>query len=199
MSAIHELTKGLVKENPIFVIVLGMCPTLAVTTSVVNALGMGAATTFVLLFSNVLISMIKSVIPNEVRIPCYVVVIAAFVTIIDLAMQAYTPALSKSLGIFIPLIVVNCIILGRAEAFAAKNNVINSAFDGIGMGIGFTLALVVVAVIRELIGAGQLLGIQILPKSYQPVLVLILAPGAFFTMGYLMAFINRLKKKYGIA
>ena len=132
MSAIHELTKGLVKENPIFVIVLGMCPTLAVTTSIVNALGMGAATTFVLLFLNILISMIKKVIPNEVRIPCYVVVIAAFVTIIDLAMQAYTPALSKSLGIFIPLIVVNCIILGRAEAFAARNNVINSAFDDFG-------------------------------------------------------------------
>ncbi len=197
MSAFNELTKGLIKENPIFVIVLGMCPTLAVTSSVSNGIGMGLAATFVLVCSNILISLIKDVVPDKIRIPCYIVVIASFVTIIDMVMAAYAADLHKSLGIFIPLIVVNCIILGRAEAFASKNSVFNSALDGIGMGLGFTLALVVIAGIREILGAGQFLGMNVLPESYikQPMLVAILAPGAFVTLGLLMAVMNLIKNK----
>lgn len=197
MRAIQELTKGILKENPIFVIVLGMCPTLAVTSSVLNGLGMGLAATFVLICSNILISLIKDIVPSKIRIPCYVIVIAAFVTIIDMVMAAYAAQLHKALGIFIPLIVVNCIILGRAEAFAGKNNVFYSMLDGIGMGIGFTLALVVVSGIREILGAGQFLGMNVLPASYiaNPMLVAILAPGAFITLGLLMAVNNLLKKK----
>ncbi len=195
MSFFKELTKGLIKENPIFVIVLGMCPTLAVSTSVANALGMGLAATFVLICSNMFISLIKDVTPDKIRIPVYVVVIAAFVTIVDMAMAAYVPALHKSLGIFIPLIVVNCIILGRAEAFANKNNMINSIADGIGMGMGFTLSLSVVATIREILGNGTWLNIRVLPETYSPMLVAILAPGAFITLGFLMALMNMLKEK----
>ncbi len=211
MTSFKALTNGFIVENPIFVIVLGMCPALAVTTSLINALGMGIATAFVLVCANVLISVIKSIVPDKVRIPCYIVVIAAFVTIVDLSMQAYTPDLSKSLGIFIPLIVVNCLPLQRAEAFAGKQNIWLSFLDGIGMGVGFTIALALIGVIREilgtgLLGAGQLgpltlPGIQVLPHAYSasPMLGAILAPGAFLTMGFLMAIINKLKAKYGIA
>lgn len=196
-SMLSEFTKGFIKENPTFVIVLGMCPTLATTTSLVNAIGMGLAATFVLVFSNIFISLLKDVIPNDIRIPCYVVVIAAFVTIIDLCMQAYTPALSKALGIFIPLIVVNCIILGRAEAFANKNNVVRSALDGLGMGLGFTMSLSAVAFVRELIGAGQLFGQNILPHAYRelPLGAAILPPGAFITLAFFMALKNMLLAK----
>jgi electron transport complex protein RnfE len=196
-SLLSELTKGFIKENPTFVIVLGMCPTLATSTSVANAIGMGLAATFVLVFSNIFISLLKNVIPNDIRIAGYVVVIAGFVTIIDLSMQAFTPALSKSLGIFIPLIVVNCIILGRAEAFANKNNVLRSALDGIGMGLGFTLALTMIAVVRELIGAGQILGHNVLPQGYRdlPMGIAILPPGAFITLAFFMALKNMLLAK----
>ncbi|MBW6515462.1 MAG: electron transport complex subunit E [Candidatus Cloacimonetes bacterium] len=195
MSLIKEMTKGFVKENPVFIMALGLCPVLAVSTSIENAIGMGLAATFVLLCSNILISLLKDVIPTKVRIPCFIVVIASFVTIVDMLMNAYTPEIHKNLGIFIPLIVVNCIILGRAEAFASRNSLFKSIFDGLGMGIGFTLALVLVAFFRELLGAGQLLGIQILPVSYQPVLLAILAPGAFLTLGLLMGALNLFKKK----
>ena len=180
MSVFSELTRGIIKENPIFRLVLGMCPTLAVTTSLQNALGMGAAATFVLLCSNVVISSLRKVIPAAVRIPCYIVVIAAFVQIVDLLMQAYTPALAESLGIFIPLIVVNCIILGRAEAFAAKNSVINSVFDGLGMGIGFTLALFLLSAVRQIIGGAAVLAI--------------LPAGGFMALGCLLALINALTR-----
>jgi len=199
MTPLQDLTKGIIKENPIFVLVLGMCPTLAVTTSVENGVGMGLAATFVLICSNILISLLKGVIPSKVRIPCYIVVIASFVTIIQLFMEAYLPSLYKSLGIFIPLIVVNCIILGRAEAFAAKNNVFRSALDGIGMGIGFTCSLILVAAIRELLGTGKIYEVGIMPQAYQesPMLMAILAPGAFITLGFLLAIMNILKKKQG--
>jgi electron transport complex protein RnfE len=194
MSVIKEFTKGIIKENPVFVMALGLCPTLAVSSSVENAIGMGAAATFVLVFSNIFISLIKGFIPNKIRIPSYIVVIASFVTIVDMVMEAYVPALHKNLGLFIPLIVVNCIILGRAEAFAGKNNLIKSIFDGLGMGLGFTLALIVIAIIREILGAGQLLGYNVLPSTFKPMLVAILAPGAFLVMGLLMGLMN-LKKK----
>jgi len=190
-----ELTKGFVKDNPIFVLVLGLCPTLAVTTSVINGLGMGLAATFVLMCSNTIVSMIKNITPPKIRIPIYIVVIASFVTIVDMVMAAYLPALHKSLGLFIPLIVVNCIILGRAEAFASKNNVLMSIADGIGMGLGFTLSLVVIATVREILGAGTWLGMRVTPLSYDPMLIAILAPGAFITLGFLMALINMIKEK----
>jgi len=193
MKCLSEIMRGIFKENPIFVLVLGMCPTLAVTTSIINALGMGMATIFVLISSNILISLLKDFIPDKIRIPCYIVVIASFVTIIDLVMAAFVAELHKSLGIFIPLIVVNCIILGRAEAFASKNNVLSSMLDGLGMGLGFTGALVLISAIRELFGDGKLLGISILPNSYQPMLIAILAPGAFITLGLLMAMLNLIK------
>ncbi|MCB5265555.1 MAG: electron transport complex subunit E [Candidatus Cloacimonetes bacterium] len=195
MSFIKQLSRGLIKENPTFVIVLGMCPTLAVTTSVINALGMGFAATFVLICSNAIISLIKDITPSKIRIPVYVVVIAAFVSVVDMVMAAYVPALHKSLGLFIPLIVVNCIILGRAEAFASKNNVIMSIADGIGMGLGFTLSLSLVATVREIIGAGTWLGMRVTPLTYDPALIAILAPGAFITLGFLMALMNMLKEK----
>lgn len=195
MSFMKELTKGIIKENPTFVIVLGMCPTLATSTSVNNALGMGLAATFVLVCSNIFISLIKNITPDKIRIPVYVVVIAAFVSIVDMSMAAFVPALHKSLGLFIPLIVVNCIILGRAEAFANKNNVINSIADGVGMGLGFTLALSVVATIREILGNGTWLNIKVMPATYDPMLITLLAPGAFITLGFLMAVMNMLKEK----
>ncbi|MGI6198917.1 MAG: electron transport complex subunit RsxE [Candidatus Cloacimonadaceae bacterium] len=195
MRFFSEITKGLIKENPMFVLVLGTCPTLAVSTSVINALGMGAAVTFVLICSNIIISLIKNIVPSSIRIPIYIVVIAAFVSVVDMTMAAFLPDLHKALGIFIPLIVVNCIILGRAEAFASKNNVLYSLADGIGMGLGATLALTIVATIREILGSGTWLGIRVMPNSYEPMLVAILAPGAFFTLGFLMALMNRLKEK----
>jgi electron transport complex protein RnfE len=190
-----ELTKGIIKENPTFVIVLGMCPTLATSTSVNNAIGMGLAATFVLVCSNIFISLIKDITPDKIRIPVYVVVIAAFVSIVDMMMAAYVPALHKSLGLFIPLIVVNCIILGRAEAYANKNNVLNATADGIGMGIGFTLALTVMATFREILGNGTWAGMRVMPHTYDPMLMAILAPGAFITLGTLMATINMIKEK----
>ncbi|HNU53854.1 MAG TPA: electron transport complex subunit E [Candidatus Syntrophosphaera sp.] len=193
MSFIKELTKGIIKENPTFVIVLGMCPTLATSTSVNNAVGMGVAATFVLVCSNILISLIKNITPDKIRIPVYVVVIAAFVSVVDMVMAAFIPDLHKELGLFIPLIVVNCIILGRAEAFANKNNVLNSMADGIGMGLGFTLSLSVMATFREILGNGTWAGMRVMPHSYNPMLIAILAPGAFFTLGLLMATINLLK------
>jgi len=193
MSFIKELTKGIIKENPTFVIVLGMCPTLATSTSVNNAVGMGVAATFVLVCSNIMISLIKNITPDKIRIPVYVVVIAAFVSVVDMVMAAFIPDLHKELGLFIPLIVVNCIILGRAEAFANKNNVLNSMADGIGMGLGFTLSLSVMATFREILGNGTWAGMRVMPHSYNPMLIAILAPGAFFTLGLLMATINLLK------
>lgn len=194
MKLIKELTKGFVRENPVFVMALGLCPTLAVTTSVQNAIGMGMAATFVLVCSNLMISLIKNFIPNKIRIPSYIVVIASFVTIVDMVMEAYTPSVHKNLGLFIPLIVVNCIILGRAEAFAGKNKLIPSVFDGLGMGLGFTLALIVIGGIREIIGAGEFYGFRIFSENYKPALLAILQPGAFLVMGLLMGLMN-LKKK----
>jgi electron transport complex protein RnfE len=194
MNLTKVFSKGLIKENPVFVMALGLCPTLAVTTSVQNAIGMGLAATFVLVFSNIFVSLIKNFIPAKIRIPSYIVIIASFVTIVDLTMNAFLPEIHKSLGLFIPLIVVNCMILGRAEAFASKNNTISSIFDGLGMGLGFTLALVVIGGIREVVGAGQFFGINVLASGYKPVLVAILAPGAFLVMGLLMGLMN-LKKK----
>lgn len=196
MGLWNELTRGIVKENPTFRLVLGMCPTLAVTTSLENALGMGVAATFVLLCSNSVISALRNVIPATVRIPSYIVIIAAFVTIVDLLIQAFAPALAQSLGIFIPLIVVNCIILGRAEAYASKNSVLYSAADGIGMGLGFTLALSVIAMIREFIGSGSitLWGSLALTNLHSHTVVLFVLPaGGFVTLGLILAGINRLQ------
>ncbi|MBN2018468.1 MAG: electron transport complex subunit E [Candidatus Cloacimonetes bacterium] len=195
MKAIQEFTKGIIKENPVFVMALGLCPTLAVSTSVQNAIGMGAAATFVLLCSNIIISLIKNFIPSKVRIPCFILVIASFVTIVDMVMEAYVPPLHKSLGIFIPLIVVNCIILGRAEAFASKNGVFKSMLDGFGMGLSFMLAIIVIASIREILGTGAIFNAKILPASYKPMIVAILPPGAFVTIGLLMGLLNILKNK----
>ncbi len=193
-NQIKNFLKGFIKENPVFVLLLGMCPTLGVTSSAINGLGMGLATTFVLFMSNVFISAIKGFIPDKVRIPSFIVVIASFVTIVDLLMQAYTPALYLQLGIFIPLIVVNCIVLGRAEAFAAKNNVWSSAIDGFGMGLGFTFALVVLGSIREMLGSGAIFGYKFINPDADGILVFVLAPGAFITLGYLIAIINKIRK-----
>ncbi len=198
MSKIKILTKGFFKENPSLILVLGMCPTLAVTTSVNNALGMGAATTFVLLMSNIIISLLKNVIPDKVRIPCFIVIIATFVSMVDLIIQGFVPALSESLGVFIPLIVVNCIVLGRAEAFASKNTVFDSMLDGLGMGIGFTISLVLIAAVREVLGAGSFMGWQFIPSDYN-ILIFVLAPGAFLVLGFIMALVrhcvNRVEEK----
>lgn len=191
----ERLKNGIVTENPIFVQVLAMCPTLAVTTSVENALGMGLASTVVLIFSNMIISAIRKLVPDKIRIPAYIVVIASFVTIVDMLMQGYLPSLYSSLGIFIPLIVVNCIILGRAEAYASKNSIIPSIFDAIGMGLGFTVALFLIGTFREILGAGQFLGIQIIPETIKPASIMILAPGAFFTLGGLMVILNAYNMK----
>ncbi len=193
MNQFKNLTKGFLKESPTFVLVLGTCPTLAVTSSASNALGMGLATTFVLACSNMVISLVKNEIPDKVRIPSYIVIIAAFVTVVELVMKAYTPALSKSLGIFIPLIVVNCIVLGRAEAFASKNNVLSSIIDGLGMGLGFTMALFVLGSIRELLGNGSILSISFFPDNYA-MLLFVLAPGAFIVYGYVMAIVQKINK-----
>ncbi len=194
MRYFTEFGKGIWRENPTFKIVLGLCPTLAVSTSVLNGLGMGLAATFVLVGSNIFVSLVRNIIPDKVRIPCFIVIIATFVTIADLFMKAYTPALSRSLGIFVPLIVVNCIVLGRAEAFSSKNGPIISIFDALGMGLGFTWALVVISAIRELFGNGTLVGVPIM-KSAEPALFMILAPGALFTIGVLMAAINHFTKR----
>ena len=199
MSLLKDLTKGIYRENPVFRLVLGMCPFLAVTTSVENALGMGAAATFVLICSNFLVSLFRNIIPSKVRIPCYIVIIATFVTLVDMVMNAYLPDLHRSLGIFIPLIVVNCIILGRAEGFANRHPVLNSVADAVGMGIGFTLAMVVLASFRELLGNGTLLNINILGSAYQnqPLLIAILAPGAFILLSFILGFFNILEKRKG--
>lgn len=193
MDQWKNFTKGFIKENPVFVLVLGMCPTLGVTSSAINGLGMGLATTFVLMMSNIVISLVRNVIPDKVRIPSFIVIIAAFVTVVQLIMQAYVPGLYKSLGLFIPLIVVNCIVLGRAEAFASKNNIGSSAIDGIGIGLGFSFALVLLGGIREILGSGKIFNITIYPENYVT-LIFVLAPGAFIVLGYLIAFINRIKK-----
>lgn len=192
-SNIKVLLNGLIKENPIFVLLLGMCPTLGTTSSAINGLSMGLATTFVLVCSNVVISLLKNIIPDKVRIPAFIVVIATFVTIVEMVMQAYLPALFESLGLFIPLIVVNCIVLGRAEAFAAKNNVFRSLLDGLGMGIGFAFALTLLGSVRELLGTGKIFNFSVYPESYG-ILIMVLAPGAFIALGYLIAIINKLRK-----
>ena len=193
----ERLYNGIIKENPTLVLMLGMCPTLAVTTSAINGLGMGLTTTVVLVMSNLLISMLRKVIPDSVRIPAFIVIIASFVTIVQLLLQAYIPSLYSALGIYIPLIVVNCIILGRAEAYASKNPVIPSIFDGIGMGLGFTLGLTLIGLVREFLGAGSVFGFSIMPASYEPLTIFILAPGAFFVLAVLTAIMNRIKQKTG--
>lgn len=184
---------GIVKENPTFVLLLGMCPTLGTTSSAINGMGMGLATLFVLVCSNVVISLIKRLVPDMVRIPIFIVVIASFVTLLQMVMQAYVPALYATLGLFIPLIVVNCILLGRAEAFAAKNNPVASFFDGLGMGLGFTIALTLLGGVREFLGTGKLFNITVMPEDYG-MLIFVLAPGAFIVLGYLITIVNRLKK-----
>lgn len=184
---------GIIKENPTFVLLLGMCPTLGTTSSALNGMSMGLATMFVLICSNMVISALKNLIPDMVRIPAFIVVIATFVTVVQMCMEAFVPALYASLGLFIPLIVVNCIVLGRAEAFAAKNGVISSAFDGLGMGLGFTLALTLLGAVRELLGTGKLFSITLMPEQYGS-LIFVLAPGAFIALGYLIAIVNKLRK-----
>ena len=194
-SPLKAFLNGLITENPTFVLLLGMCPTLAVTTGVTNAIGMGLSTAVVLTYSNIVISLLRNFIPNKIRIASYVVIIAGFVTIVQMLMNAYVPALAGSLGIYIPLIVVNCIILGRAEAFASKNNVLLSAFDGLGMGLGFTCALTLIASVREILGAGTFAGIRLFGEGFQPASIMILPPGAFLTLGILLAVINGISAK----
>ena len=193
MSQMQNFTKGFIKENPVFVLLLGLCPTLGVTTSAINGLGMGLATTFVLIGSNLVVSLIKNFIPDKVRIPAFIVIIASFVTIVELVMQAYVPALFDQLGLFIPLIVVNCIVLGRAEAFASKNNVGAAIIDGIGMGLGFSFALTILGGVREILGSGAIFNMKFMEAD--GMLVFVLAPGAFIALGYLIAIINRINKK----
>jgi len=189
-----EFLKGIIRENPTFVLLLGLCPTLAVSVTVINGIGMGIAATFVLLGSNIIIAMIKNTIPERVRIPCYIVVIATFVTITELLMKAYSPALNRALGIYVPLIVVNCIVLGRAEAYASKNSVKNSLLDGLGMGVGFTLALILISSIREFLGAGKLMG-QTIFKWYDPAFVLGMPSGALLLIGLLLGFFNVIRNR----
>lgn len=191
----ERLYNGLIKENPTFVLMLGMCPTLAVTTSAVNGLGMGLTTTVVLMMSNLLISMLRKVIPNRVRIPAFIVIIATFVTVVQLLLEAYLPALNRSLGMYIPLIVVNCIILGRAESYAYSHGMIASFFDGLGMGLGFSVALTCIGVVRELLGAGKLFGYAVLPTTFTPISIFGLAPGAFFVLAGLTALQNALRDR----
>ncbi|TKG95858.1 electron transport complex subunit E [Puteibacter caeruleilacunae] len=193
MSQLSNFSKGFIKENPVFILLLGMCPTLGVTSSAINGLGMGLATTFVLVMANIVVSMVKNVIPDKVRIPSFIVIIATFVTIVQLLMEGFLPALFESLGLFIPLIVVNCVVLGRAEAFASKNNVVSSIFDGLGMGLGFSFALTLLGAVRELLGSGKLFGFSIYPENYG-MLLFVLAPGAFIVLGYLIAIIKKLNK-----
>ena len=193
-KALNTVLNGILRENPVFALVLGMCPTLATTTSAINGMSMGLATTFVLICSNVVISLLKNLIPDKVRIPAFIVVIATFVTMVQLLMQAYLPAIYEVLGLFIPLIVVNCVVLGRAEAFAAKNTVGLSALDGLGMGLGFSLALTLIGAVRELLGTGSLFGMNLYSETYG-MLIFVLAPGAFIVLGYLMALVQKLLKK----
>jgi len=192
MTNIQNFTKGFFKENAVFVQLLGMCPTLGVTSTAINGLGMGLATTFVLVMSNVVISLVKGFIPDKVRIPAFIVIIASFVTVVDLAMAGYLPALHEQLGLFIPLIVVNCIVLGRAEAFASKNNVVSSMFDGLGMGLGFSMALLMLGSVREILGSLSLFGVKLVEAD--GMLLFILPPGAFLALGFLIALINHLRK-----
>lgn len=200
---VERLFNGLIKENPTFVLMLGMCPTLAVTTSAVNGLGMGLSTTVVLIMSNMMISMLRNIIPERVRMPAFIVIVASFVTIVQFLVQGFVPSLYASLGIYIPLIVVNCIILGRAESYASKNPVVPSIFDGIGMGLGFTFGLTCIGIVREILGAGQIFGFQILPLAdaaagkagYTPITIFVLAPGAFFVLAFLVALMNVVRKK----
>jgi len=193
---LREFFKGIGSENPTFRLILGLCPTLAVSTSVINGIGMGIAATFVLLGSNIIISLIRKSIPEQIRIPCFIVIIATFVTIVELTMKAYAPELSKALGIFVPLIVVNCIVLGRAEAFACKEGVSASALDALGMGVGFTLALILISAIREILGSGTLFGLLIV-KGFEPVLYLVMAPGALLVIGLLIGGINFISRRRG--
>jgi electron transport complex, RnfABCDGE type, E subunit len=194
MNKLRIILNGMINENPTFVLLLGMCATLATTTSAINGMGMGLCTTFVLIMSNMAISAIKNVVPDKVRIPCFVVVIAAFVTILEFCMKAYVPDLYKSLGIFIPLIVVNCIILARAESFASKHNVIDSMCDGIGIGLGFTLALTMLGLVREILGSGSFFGFKFIGDA-DGMLLFVMAPGAFIVLGYLIAIVNSIRKK----
>ena len=193
MSNLKVILNGIITENPTFVLLLGMCPTLGTTSSAINGMSMGLATMFVLICSNIVISAVKNLIPDMVRIPAYIVVIATFVTVVQMCMQAFLPALYATLGLFIPLIVVNCIVLGRAEAFAAKNGVVASACDGIGIGLGFTLALTLLGACRELLGTGKLFNLTLVPEEYGS-LIFVLAPGAFIVLGYLVAIVNKLRK-----
>lgn len=193
MKYLKIIKNGIIAENPTFVLLLGMCPTLATTSSAVNGMSMGLATTFVLICSNIVISAIKKLIPDEVRIPAYIVVIASFVTILQMCMQAFLPDLYKSLGLFILFIVVNCIVLGRAESFASKNGILSSGFDGIGIGLGFTIALTLLGICRELLGTGKIFALSVFPEQYGA-LLFVLAPGAFIALGYLIALVNRFKK-----
>lgn len=194
MADIKNFTKGILKENPVLVLLLGTCPTLAVTTMAQNGIGMGVAATLVLLGSNIVISLLKKVIPDKVRIPCYIVIIAGFVTIVQFLVKAYAPAIDTSLGIFLPLIVVNCIILGRAEMFASKNGIVDSILDALGMGVGFTIALLAIGSIREILGAGTWFGLQVLPDSISPIAMLGLPPGGFLTFGIVVALANWVSK-----
>lgn len=193
MNQWQNFTKGIIKDNPIFVLLLGMCPTLGTTTSAINGLGMGAATMFVLVMSNIAISLVKNVIPAKVRIPSFIVIIASFVTVVQLVMEAYLPDIYATLGVFIPLIVVNCIILGRAEAFASKNNVLSSAVDGLGIGLGFTLSLTLLGAVREMLGSGAIFGTKFIDGD--GMLIFVLAPGAFIALGYLLVIFNKLTVK----
>lgn len=193
MKYINILLNGIIKDNPVFVLLLGMCPTLATTTSATNGMSMGFATLFVLTMSNIVISLIKNITPDKVRIPVFVVVIASFVTILQMCLKAYLPEVNKSLGLFIPLIVVNCVILGRAEAFASKNGPLSSMCDGLGIGLGFTIALTILGSVREILGAGSIFGVTLLPETYN-MLLFILPPGAFISLGFLIAIVNKLKK-----
>ncbi len=200
-KCIERIYNGIIKENPTFVLMLGMCPTLAVTTSAINGLGMGLSTTVVLVFSNLIISLLRNIIPGRVRVPAYIVIVASLVTVVQFLLQGYVPSLYSSLGIYIPLIVVNCIILGRAESYASKNGPILSIFDGIGMGLGFTFGLTCIGIVREILGAGQLFGFQILPLAdeaagkagFTPITIFVLAPGAFLVLGVLVAIMNQIK------
>lgn len=193
MNQIKNLTKGFIKENPVFVLFLGLCPTLGVTTSAINGMGMGLATTFVLVMSNLVVSLIKGFIPDKVRIPSFIVIIASFVTIVELTMQAFVPSLFEALGLFIPLIVVNCVVLGRADAFASKNRLFSSIVDGLGMGLGFTFALTLLGAVREILGSGSIFNLKFIEGD--GILIFVLSPGAFLALGYLIVLINKLKKK----
>lgn len=192
MKVLKDFTNGIYNENPVFRLLLGMCPTLAITNAAMNGIGMGLATTFVLVGSNTVISLMRNIIPSKIRIPSFIVVIATFVTIVQMVMKGYFPALDQSLGLFIPLIVVNCIILARAESFASKKPIVNSIADGLGMGVGFTIAITLLAAVRELLGAGSIFGQQVLGQAFQPAFVMLLPPGAFLGLGILLAIINKL-------